>query len=132
MLISACPLFLGTFSSAESKLCSTLYDLQFTPKYSEHFMIGKYGSQHTNFVSQVQSFIPTQSPLEKEVLHKSGSFYITRLRDFFFVADPGQFFSNSSEEPEKKLCFLKAGSCISSKRIKQRVLFYISHGTAQT
>jgi len=66
MLISACPLVLGTFSSAESKLCSTLYDLQFTPKYSEHFMIGKYGSQHTNFVSQVQSFIPTQSPLEKK------------------------------------------------------------------
>jgi hypothetical protein len=84
-------------------------------------------------VSQVQSFIPTQSPLEKKSIAQKWQFFILQDSEIFlFVADPAQFFSNSSEEPEKNLCFLKAGSCIISKRIRQRVLFYISHGTAQT
>jgi len=128
-LISACPLLLGTFSSAESKWCSTLHVLIFNldPNFLNISWLG-------NTVRNKQILCPKFSPLfphnrhwKKKVLHKSGSFYVTRFRDFFFlVEDPAQFLSNSSEGPEKKLCFLKAGSCIISTKIKQRVLFYIS------
>jgi len=69
LLISACPLLLGTFTSAESKWCSTLYvliynlDPNLCPKFSASF--------------------PHNRHWKKKVLHKSGSFYITRFRDFF-------------------------------------------------
>jgi len=63
---------------------------------------------------------------KKRYCTKVAVFILQDSEIFFWVVDPAQLFSNSSEEPEKKLCFLKAGSCIISKRIKQRVLFYIS------